>query len=205
MAVASSKAGSFHPQRIGPGTGDVALFGLHLQHSDDGPDLPLDLSLGAGRAARGAPRLGHPARHDLRDPHRAYLCLAVHGAASFRRRLRVSEPGVRRRRRFRGGDVRVRHLDPAMGRSLRLAALLSRVRLPVPRARRDHGQSDAHQPRGVVHHALGDRHREHSERVAGDAAAGQRLQELRQVPIRDVVRDAVVVRSHALSAAQCHA
>ena len=44
----------------------------------------------------------------------------------------------------------------------------------------------------------GDHHREYLERPVGDVAAGQRLQELRQIPIRDVVRDAAVVRSHAV-------
>ena len=200
-----SKARSIHPQIVGPCAGDVALFGVRLQHPDDGSDLSLDLSLGARRAARRPARLGHPARHDLRDPHRALLCLAVDGAAALRRRLCVPEPGVRRRDRLLDRDVRIRHLDPAMGRSVRLAALLPRIRLAVSRARGHHGQSGADEYRRLVHDSLGHHHRQYLERAVGDVAAGQRLQELRQIPIRDVVCDAAVVRPHAVSVLHRHA
>ena len=73
-------------------------------------------------------------------PIALYLCLAVDGAAALRRRLCVPEPGVRWRRRLLGRDVGLRHLDPAMGRAVRLAAFLPRLRLAVFGARRDHGQ-----------------------------------------------------------------
>src|SRR6476469_9879352 len=59
-------------------------------------------------------------------------------------------------------NVRIRHLDSAMGRSLRLAALLPRVRIAVSRTWRDHGQSDANEHRRLVHHTAGHYHREHT-------------------------------------------
>ncbi len=61
---------------------------------------------------------------------------------------------------FLDRDVRLRHLDPAMGGSVRLVALLPRLRLAVSRARRNHGQSDADRYRRMVHDALGDHHRQ---------------------------------------------
>src|SRR4026209_1583051 len=125
----------------------------------------------AGRPAR----LGHSACDDLRDPHRARLRLVIDSAATLGRRLCVSEPGIRRRNRLLDRDVGVRDLDPAMGRSIGLAALLSRVCFVVSRPRRDYGQSDVDQHRRLVHHALGDHHREHPECVLGDVALGQRL------------------------------
>ena len=60
----------------------------------------------------------------LEIPIALALRLAVHGVAAVGRRLRLPEPRARRRHRLHARHVRVRDLDPPVGRALRLAPRL---------------------------------------------------------------------------------
>ena len=81
-----------------------------------------------GRPARRPARLGDPPGDAPRDPDRAVVRLAVDHVPADRRRLRLPEPRVRRRDRLHPRLLRLRDLDPPVGRAVRLAAGDARLR-----------------------------------------------------------------------------
>src|SRR6266540_1274275 len=101
--------------------------------------------------------------------------------------------GVRVHRRVRV----LRRVDPPVGGAVRLADGDARAGADVHRPGRGHQDPRLHQLGNVVRHVRRHHHDQHPERAGVAGPAGQRLQELRPVPVPDVVRDPGIVRVDA--------
>ena len=88
----------------------------------------------------------------------AYVWLST-ALPEIRRRLRLPEPRARRRDRLHAGHVRVRDLDPPVGRAVRVAAQLPRLCAALPGSRRDARERDVPRLGGLVRDRDGHRRR----------------------------------------------